>query len=324
MGQADLPRTQVRAASGKAHAGHGMVGGAVGPVGHDGMLTVRQPRHGADHGGLQRLLPGHGGEYGGKTAGKHAFSGAGRAGKQDIVAPGHGDLQRPLGLLLALYLGKIRAVHIGSRLRHRGGRDDLLPPEMADEGLGAGYGDDLHLAGVGRLRGVGRGDEELGQPRLPGGQGHGQGAADGAHLTPQAQLPDEAPILRQGLQLPRGRQDPQKDGQIVQGAALAGVRRGQIHGHPSRREAEAAAFHRGPHPFPGFPHRRIRQADQVEVGLNASGGVAFHGDRVPVYAPDPQAVYPLKLRHAAASRPKDIFHHFILYSKPLRRRLQGS
>jgi hypothetical protein len=84
---------------------------------------------------------------------QHRLAGAGRADHQEIVAAGGGDLERALGGLLSLDVGKVGQV--GHRLAPRGlrARQDLGAAEMIGERDQARGRDDVDiLAGPGRFR----------------------------------------------------------------------------------------------------------------------------------------------------------------------------
>ena len=257
-----------------------MVGGAEGPGLHQGAAGGGEPHDGVDLGGLQGLGQGHVGQDAGQTAGQHGLARAGRAGHEHVVAPGGGDLQGPLHLLLALYLGKVRAgVDGGPGLPGRGGGDGLLPGEVPGQLGHIPHGIDRRPLGQRGLGGVLLGHEQGSDAGLFGGQGHGQHPGTGAQLAGQGQLPQKGAAGLGQPDLSPGGQNAHQNGQVVQGAHLFQMGGSQIHRDPADGEGEAAVFDGRAHPLPGLGHGGIGQTDDGKGG-QAAGQIALGGDGI--------------------------------------------
>ena len=111
-----------------------MVGGAEGPLDQKGAALVGQSHDRVHLGGLQGLPPGHVRQDGGQTAGQHGLAGAGWAHHGQIVPARGGDLQGPLGGILALDLGEVGTEKVLRRgPPGRGGGDKGLPLQMGHQ-----------------------------------------------------------------------------------------------------------------------------------------------------------------------------------------------
>src|SRR5580704_14092950 len=111
-------------------------------------------------------------QYAGEPGRQHRLAGAGRADHQEVVATGRGDFEGALGAFLALDVPEVE--HGGARRRQLrlGRRQQLSALEVIDDGEKARRGDDLDLAGPGRLAAaVGRANETA---LAPGGGQRGE------------------------------------------------------------------------------------------------------------------------------------------------------
>ena len=191
-----------------------------------------------------------------------------------------GDLQRPLGLALALdvaeVLGELAAAD--QRLIGHGAqrRDGQIAGQVAYRLQQGRRGKYLRALDAADLPGVLRGQQEALHAPLHHGDHHRQRAAHGPDAAVQRQLAEHAQAVQRLLvDHAHAAEYAQGDGQVEGGALLLQVRRGQVHDQPFRREAEAAVLHRRAHPFPGFLHRGVRQADDLKQH-HAVGHVHFH------------------------------------------------
>ncbi len=149
---------------------------------------VEESGEGVYHRCLERLLRLERGEDTGQTRGEHRLSGAGRADHEDVVPPGGSDLQRALGLFLALHLGEILGrdgVGCKSWLRRR---EDRAAGEVIDEGEEGFRCDHLDSADPGGLRTAGRGADQS-AVGLGCGESSGQRADDRDQRTVERELP---------------------------------------------------------------------------------------------------------------------------------------
>ena len=268
-----------------------MMGSAEGPPGQQGVLRVRQSRHGPDAGDLQRLLPAHVRQDGGQPLCQHGLARAGGADHQQVVAAGGGDLQGPLHVLLAHHVPQVRhgAVVLPRRPRRSGG-EGSLPPQVAHQGRHIRHPVDGEALRQGGLGGVLRRNEQLPHAGLPGRQGHGQHAGHAPQGPGEGQLPDEGRVRRGRGQLPAGGEQAHEDGQVVHGPRLLLPGGGQIHRDAADGELGPAVLHRRPDPLPGLPHGGVRQAHDVKGG-QAAGEKALGTDRIPRDAVQPQGAH---------------------------------
>jgi len=99
-------------------------------------------------------------------------------------------------------------------------------------------------------------------------QRHGQGTAHRPQLTRQGQLAGKHMLpQRDFIQLPTGGQDADGDGQVKTPRVFGQVGWGQIdHDALVGGEVQAAVLDGRAHPFAGFAHLGVGQADQGEAG----------------------------------------------------------
>lgn len=100
------------------------------------------------------------------------------------MAPGRGDLQRPLHIFLSHHVPQIRQGFLlgpGHPAPGRGKR--RLSPEMGHKRGRLLYAVDRKAAGEGGFGGIFRWHEQLADAGVPGGQGHGQYAPDAPQGT---------------------------------------------------------------------------------------------------------------------------------------------
>ncbi len=100
-----------------------------------------------------------------------------------------------------------------------------------------------------------------------GGEAHGQCAAYRPQLARERKFAGEFVAVEAiGLDLPRGDQDAQCDGQVEAAGFLGQVRRREIDGNASRREFEVAVLDGGADAVACFLDLGVGQADQGEGG----------------------------------------------------------
>jgi hypothetical protein len=162
--------------------------------------------------------------------------------------------------------------HLRRRSRHRpflcrwGGSNGALPPQMGHQCRQAFHRDYLQPFHQGSLGGIGGGDTGNIEALLPGQGHHGKDARCVPQAPIQGKLPQKDPARDIGLYLFRGQEDPQGHRQVVGGALLANVGRGQVDGNAPIGEDAARVPDSRPDPFPRFLDGGIRQAYDGEGG----------------------------------------------------------
>jgi hypothetical protein len=158
---------------------------------------------------------------------------------QQIVPARGGDLEGPLGALLALHIGEIEPGRARRREARLGRRQQLGALEMIDDRQEARRRDDLHLARPGRLAAAfGRADDAAAAARRR--QRGEQYAGDARQGAVERHLPERyiAAELVRRQRLHRGQQGD-GDRQVEMAAFLEDIGRGEVDGDPSRRQPEA-------------------------------------------------------------------------------------
>lgn len=99
---------------------------------------------------------------------------------------------------------------------------------------------------------------------LPGGDGHGQHAVDGAQLAFEAQLAEEGRRLARQTDKLLRRKNAEQDRQVIERAGLFRPGRGKVQRDAADRKAEAAVFDGSAHTLARLAHGGIRQADELQ------------------------------------------------------------
>ena len=123
-------------------------------------------------------------------------------------------------------------------------------------------------------------------------QGHGQGTAHRAQLTRQGQLAGKHMLpQRDFIQLPAGSQDTDGNGQVKPTRVFGQIGRGQVDDDALiGGKVQAAVLDGRAHPFAGFAHLGVGQADQGEAG-QAVGHVHLDRDAGRFHAQNRAAVH---------------------------------
>ncbi|MNJ41323.1 hypothetical protein D3C77_362420 [compost metagenome] len=261
--QGSLARPGLEPAAGQGGHGGRVVGGAKRPVARQG-APLDQAGHRPDHGGLQPLHRRQRRQQSRQAGGHHRLARTRRADEQQIVAAGGGDLQRPLGALLALDLAQVGH---GAPLEHRARlrrTQHLNAAKMVDQADQRARRQQANLARPGRLRPIGLGTD---QAQAQGVHRHGrrQGSAHGGDLAVQSQFAHRRPaVQRIRPDHPHGGQQGQGDGQVEMAAFLGQVGGGQVGDDLLGRQGQADAGEGAAHPLAALGHRLVRQADDGE------------------------------------------------------------
>ena len=235
-----------------------------------GQLAARdQPGHRMDHRGLQQLGGRQRRQDAGQALGHHRLARPWRTGKQQVVTAGGGDLQRPLGLLLALHLAQVRDP---AALNHPTGlrlRQELTAPEVVDQADQRARRQHPRAAGPGRLGAARLGADQT-QVHGPGRHRRRQHARHRRHRPVQRQFSHRGPAVQGvGRDHAHGRQDRQPDRQIVVAALLGQVGRRKIDDHPLGRHRKAQAGESPANALATLGHRLVAEADHHQGALAA-------------------------------------------------------
>ena len=189
------------------------------------------------------------------------------------MAPGRGDLQAALDLLLTPDLGQVdpraRAVGLERGLVGDVGAQGRAAVQVAEQVAEAADRQDLHAADQRRLARVILRDEGAAHPTLTGERDHREDTVEVAHRAVEAELADDHRIVeaRAGIELAGGQEDAEGDRQVVGGAALAQVGRGEVDGDVAVGEAGAGIAQGGAHALLRLLDGGVRQPDNEHAGL---------------------------------------------------------
>ena len=229
---------------------------------------------------LQRFLARHIRQDGRQAAGQHALAGARRADEQHIVRACGRDLQRALDMLLSHDIAEVRQallrfLGLPGRLR----LDGKFAAQMGGQLPHLLHGDDGQAARQRGLARIFRRDIQRTDAGLPGGDGHGQHAVDGAQLAFEAQLAEEGRRLTRQTDKLLRRKNAEQDRQVIERAGLFRPGRGKVQRDAADRKAEAAVFDGGAHTLARLAHGGIRQADELKA-RQAAGDAALDHDGI--------------------------------------------
>ena len=222
------------------------------------------PRH------LQRLRWLERRQHARQAGRQHRLASARRPRKEQVVAAGRRDLQRPLGSLLPLDVVKVERIRLRGDLAGLGRRQHLPAAEVVEQCEQRLRRQDLEIARPGGFRTVAGGADQA-AARLHRRHGGRQNARDLGERAVEAEFA-ERDMARDVLDLhgSHRRQQSERDGQVEMAAFFLEVGRGEIDGDALRRQPEADGGERRPHPLAAFRHRLVRQADDVERGEPAA------------------------------------------------------
>ena len=196
---------------------------------------------------------------------EHRFSRARRAVHQKIVASGGRDLQRPLGVFLALDVAQIRLRSARGAQRGLGTGQHLRTLEVVGELDQRAGRENLEIRRrPGRLGAAGRGANQA----FASGVGRNrrrQHAGDRADRAVERKLPDDREAVeRVGRNGADRRHHRKRDRQVVVAALLWHVGRRQVHGDALGRQREARGDQRRADPLTRFAHGLVAEADDRE------------------------------------------------------------
>ena len=222
---------------------------------------------------LQRLLAGQRRQDARQAPGRHGLATARRAEQQRVVAPGRGDLQRPLQPVLAAQVGEVPVSRYGGRCVRRGVAASspcsrpCLRARLAERLDRFGERIDAHdrpPAQRLRLRQVAARHHEAFDAALQPAADRGQHAVHGADVAAQGQLAEHHdPHLIVPGDLTRGGDHAQRQRQVEGGARLGDRGRRQVDQDAVVRKRQAAVADRDADAVACFAHRTAGQTDDV-------------------------------------------------------------
>jgi hypothetical protein len=224
----------------------------------------------------------------GQASRQHRLAAARRAGHQQRVPAGGGDLEGALGRCLSLHVGQVwkrpcgapcRRLDADQRRSVRGIAGQQRPDDIEQVASAV----HRHAVDEGGLpRALERQHEPAraaaGTSRAPAGEPHGDGAAHRPDLAAEGELAGigmESDAL--GIELAVGSEDADGDRQVEAARLLRQVGGGEVDGHPAVvRKAEPAREERGAHPLAGLLDLGLGETDERE-GRQAVGQMHLDG-----------------------------------------------
>ena len=146
---------------------------------------IQQTGYGMYFGGFDHFRKGHIGQNGRESFGKHTFSGAGTADKQQIMSPAGGNFQCPFGGRLSLDIGKINRIKQLLRCgKFMGdGSNRLLSSQMTDQFQHMTDRHDINAFDYRPFTGVVCRYKKLSDTFFLSLYGHRKNTVDGAHFS---------------------------------------------------------------------------------------------------------------------------------------------
>jgi hypothetical protein len=227
----------------------------------------------AHRGRLERLVVGHRRQQPGQPLREHRLAAARRAGQQQPVAAGRGDLQGPARARLAADVGEV-----GTGRKPRAVFGPPGGPDRIDARERPARGDrrpDLAQR-RGRARPLERGRRGFGGARCrehqsparclaPDREREHQRAAHRPQRPGQRQLAHQfVAVEHVRRRAGRRREDADRNRQVEAPGPLGQIGRREVHGDPARREVEAAVQQRGADPLAALADLGVGQPHDVE------------------------------------------------------------
>ena len=240
------------------------MGGAKRPLHDNPFLLADQAGHAIDPGGLQGLVQGQVRHDGRQATGHHGLAAAGWTFEEEIMAACRRNFERPFGVLLSLDLAEVGVKTLAALEKTlqidplRGNVDNI--GQKINGLVQMGHRDDVNPLNDRGLAGILLRHHHPGQILSAGGEDDGQHPRHRPHPTVQGEFADQQIAaqleVRDGA---AGRDDAYRNRQIIAGAGLAQIGRGQVDRNPVGRELIAAVFDRGLDPILALAHGGLRQ-----------------------------------------------------------------
>ena len=260
--QRDLTRGRVGAAAEESGVGDGVVRGAEGAQGEERAFVGEKSADAVDFGGLDGFLKGHRRHDGGDALGEHRLARPRRPDHDQVVPARDGHLDGAFGGVLAAHVGEIDLVVL-VRLNERlgdCGRERFVAAQKLERLAQVAHavsGDPLDNGG---FLGVSLRHNNGAFAAPTGFQGDRQHAVDGSHAAVERQFAHKAVLVKIGeLDLLRGRDHRQRDGEVEARPLLLHVGGGEVDGGAALGPAVAAVGDRRGHAVPALLDCRIRQ-----------------------------------------------------------------
>jgi hypothetical protein len=217
------------------------------------------------------------------------------------VAAGGGDLQRALGVLLALHFAQVGDAFAVDHRAGAGRRQRLDAAEMVHERDQRRRRDQPGVARPRGFRAAGLRTDQA-QAHAAGGHRRGQAAGDRHDAAVQRQLPQPRPAVEGvGRDHAHAGHHGQGDRQVVVAAHLRQVGRGQVGDDPLARPRQPHAHEGGPDALAALGHRLVAETDDDE-GAVAAGELDLDVDANRVHALERDRHHPR--RHAFSPPPR--------------------
>jgi hypothetical protein len=208
-------------------------------VANERVLGREQPSDGVDAGDLEGLVGLQPRKDAWQAAREHRLPGTGRAGEEEVVPAGRGQLERTPGALLPAHVGEVGVEELRPPVRGRlVGRRLALAAEVRRR---LRQVPDRNRLDPGQSR-LGRrlgGAEQALDPRPPRPFRRREHPADRTHATVEGELTDgrvdAEPV---GRNLPRCTEHGERDREVEAGALLAQRGGSKVDGDPPRRKVE--------------------------------------------------------------------------------------
>ena len=293
MSERELPGARVGTAARERCRRSAVMGRAERALVQEPAARGKAARHAPDARDLEALLARERRKDSGQTSRQHRLARPGRAGEEDVVAPGGRELQCPARDRLTADVREVRPGSGGRPVDRRGrdARQGLAAEQVGDrrtEVRRGEHGEGRHGC---RLLCVSHWHEQ-GTLLAARGFGEGENTGHGPELAVESKLPDERHVPESlGGQVAVGREDRERDGEVQSRAGFRKVGGREIHDDGSRRDRKADVAERRADALAAFLHGGVRQTDDREGG-KARPDRRFHDDRAALEAGHRRGVRP--------------------------------
>ena len=284
VGDGDFARGGMGAAAQQTGVGNGMVGGAEGAVGEDGLFGVEQAADAMDAGGFDGFLAGEGRHDGGHALGEHAFPGARGPYHEEIVPAGGGDFEGTLDAVLAFDVGTVDLVSLMPAEfldgAGAGGEEGFFAAEVVEGIAEAGDADDADASDDAGFLGIVGGDDDFLTALSAGRKGDGEDTFHRADAAIEGEFANNRAAVKDGAVevIDAVGDHPQRHREVKAGAFFFEVGWRQINrGAAAGGAGEGGVGDGGPDAVAAFADGGIGEADDDGDGLHLPAGVGGAG-----------------------------------------------